>query len=365
MSKVFGSIWSELAQVPMSPEALGQGLRGGLSGDLSWNPYSQGNSVWDTAAGGTKLSEDPNNRQIGRQIGTMIAGAFTGGALSGAAGAGTGEVVDAGVGASTGGAVVDSSGTNLFADQISASAGGTGTSGATTSGIQQLGQVTVTGQALPPDTPTSTGPFAGATAAQILQSNSGGDDPGLSMDTGPAGGGIGNAPSYGGPGTEGAGAAGEGAPSFYDQMLERLKSFAGGKGNLRGGLNIASGLTQLSRGRSLSRSSDPFAKYRAGYGAQLAALEANPSSMTNLPGYQAGLQAIQRAGAAQGYTGSGNMAVSLAKYGGDFYNQQVNRLAGLAGAGAPVGQGAMEGNAMEGAGIGAISQGLMGLFGNG
>lgn len=73
--------WSGLASLPGTPEAFGSGIYGGLSGDLSWNPYSQDNSVWDTGAGGTELSQDPNNRRYGRQIGTAIGAAFTGGAL--------------------------------------------------------------------------------------------------------------------------------------------------------------------------------------------------------------------------------------------------------------------------------------------
>lgn len=73
--------WSGLASLPGTPEAFGSGVYGGLTGDLSWNPYSQDNSVWDTGAGGTELSQDPNNRRIGRQIGTAVGAAFTGGAL--------------------------------------------------------------------------------------------------------------------------------------------------------------------------------------------------------------------------------------------------------------------------------------------
>ena len=44
------------------------------------------------------------------------------------------------------------------------------------------------------------------------------------------------------------------------------------------------------------------------------------------------MQAVQRSMAAQGYQGSGNMMAAMAKYGGDFYGQEVNRLASLGGA---------------------------------
>lgn len=75
------AIWDGLSAIPGSPEAAAAGAYGGLRGDLSWNPYSEDNSVWDAGAGGTELSEDPNNRRIGRTIGTAIGAAFTGGAL--------------------------------------------------------------------------------------------------------------------------------------------------------------------------------------------------------------------------------------------------------------------------------------------
>jgi hypothetical protein len=57
----------------------------------------------------------------------------------------------------------------------------------------------------------------------------------------------------------------------------------------------------------------------------------NPSGITNYPGYKAGLEAVQRAGAAQGFNGSGNMMTALADYGGKFFDQAIGRLAGLAG----------------------------------
>lgn len=50
-----------------------------------------------------------------------------------------------------------------------------------------------------------------------------------------------------------------------------------------------------------------------------------PGDITSVPGYQAGLEAVQRSLAAQGYQGSGNMMAALHKYGGDAYNQYVNQ----------------------------------------
>lgn len=129
------------ATLPGSPEASFQGLYGGLNGDLSWNPYSQDNSVWDTGAGGTSLSQDPTNRRYGRMIGTAVGAAFGGGALAGAAGggAGTGASIGAegtagssalGIGAgteATSGAAELSLGSQAGIDAASATGAGTGT----------------------------------------------------------------------------------------------------------------------------------------------------------------------------------------------------------------------------------------------
>jgi hypothetical protein len=69
---------------------------------------------------------------------------------------------------------------------------------------------------------------------------------------------------------------------------------------------------------------------------QLDALLKDPNSITKMPGYEAGLQAVQRTGAGQGYLGSGNMMIALDKYGGDFYNNTVRQLQGIAQANAGV-----------------------------
>lgn len=96
------------------------------------------------------------------------------------------------------------------------------------------------------------------------------------------------------------------------------------------GLSEAEKLKKLSAG--LGAQADPFGPYRQQYAQQLSALSANPSLITKQPGYQAGIEAVQRTMAAGGYTGSGNEMAALAKYGGDFYNQTADRYASLAGA---------------------------------
>lgn len=84
-----------LADIPGTGFSILRGLYDGANGDLSWNPYDEGNSVWDQAAGGS-ASNDPNNRRWGRTIGTLIGSYFTGGALGSAMGSSTGGAAASG-----------------------------------------------------------------------------------------------------------------------------------------------------------------------------------------------------------------------------------------------------------------------------
>ena len=85
---------------------------------------------------------------------------------------------------------------------------------------------------------------------------------------------------------------------------------------------------------------DPFAGERAKYSQQLSALMANPSSVTQLPGYQFGMQqgeqALNRSMAATGQQQSGQQQIGLSQYGqqyaGQFYQQSLENLKGLSGA---------------------------------
>ena len=108
--------------------------------------------------------------------------------------------------------------------------------------------------------------------------------------------------------------------------------------------------------------SDPFAQYRPEYGRKLAALEANPGSIVSRPGFQAGLEAIDRKSAATGYYGSGNMASALSRYSGDFYNQEAARLAGLAGAGQTPGAGQISSANLASQSLGSIGYGASPLL---
>lgn len=96
------------------------------------------------------------------------------------------------------------------------------------------------------------------------------------------------------------------------------------------GLNQANQMKQIAQ--QAAQLQDPFAPQRSQYQQQLSALMANPQSVSSIPGYQAGLDAIIRSQAAAGYLGSGNMMNAMAQYGGQFYQQQLQNLMQLSGA---------------------------------
>ena len=129
----------------------------------------------------------------------------------------------------------------------------------------------------------------------------------------------------------GAGAGGGGMPSWLKQGL--------------GGLQLAGGLQQY------QAQSQRQAQQQA-YAQQMQQLMANPSQVEGLPGYQAGLRAVQRKGRAEGFGGSGSMAAALAGYGGQQYQQQLSNLAALQGGSQPVGSPMM---GLVGAGTGAYN----------
>ena len=109
--------------------------------------------------------------------------------------------------------------------------------------------------------------------------------------------------------------------------------------NQLGMASLASGVLGIANAGNTANkaasAADPFASQRPQYAAQLSALMADPNNvMPTMPGYQAGLQATERADAAQGFAGGGRSATDIANYSGNFYNSQVATLAGLAGANA-------------------------------
>lgn len=113
---------------------------------------------------------------------------------------------------------------------------------------------------------------------------------------------------------------------------------AGGGIGMGGGAMMAlGGLNAINQTRSMQKNmqgyaaaSNPLAPAQAGYAQQLQSLMTNPNGVVNMPGYQAGLQAAERSGAAGGYLGSGNMMAQLQQYGGNFYNNAINQYQGAA-----------------------------------
>lgn len=100
--------------------------------------------------------------------------------------------------------------------------------------------------------------------------------------------------------------------------------------------NIFGGADSLIKGLYSLYQSNKFAELGKGTPAQqtansqLDALLKDPSKIYTMPGWEAGLEAVQRTGAGQGYLGSGNMMIALNKYGGDFFNNTVKQLNDIA-----------------------------------
>lgn len=141
-------------------------------------------------------------------------------------------------------------------------------------------------------------------------------------------------------------------------------------------VDIGSGLYGLLQSRRLQQlakmraaQADPFGPYRAGYAQQLAQLSADPTAITRTPGWDAGIQAIRRSAAGQGYLDSGNEISMLQNFGGQAFDREAARLANLAGAGfnpANAAQLELEGRAgamnLAGQSLNRISRGVGGLW---
>lgn len=111
--------------------------------------------------------------------------------------------------------------------------------------------------------------------------------------------------------------------------------------------NAGTGLYGLYQGNqmqklaaTLGRQADPAAGQRGMYQQMLSQLMQNPGSITGLPGYQAGLDAVNRSAAAGGQLGGGGGALAESTYGSNLFNQQAQLYAALGGFGATPGAGA-------------------------
>lgn len=150
----------------------------------------------------------------------------------------------------------------------------------------------------------------------------------------------------------GAGAAGSSTPSAssagwltkaFPDFAAQHPTIAAAFGGAKGGLGVAqtiSALYGLEQSQRLQRMTAP----------------PNPANLTKMPGYQAGLEAVQRSMAAQGYQGSGNMMAALQKYGGDAYQQMWQ-------GGIASGQAGMGGLSGQLSSLGLLTAGAGNLFG--
>lgn len=126
-----------------------------------------------------------------------------------------------------------------------------------------------------------------------------------------------------GSGVSGTTGYGGWAKSLSPDMLRIFSNVLGGYNNLANGLYslyMSRQFAGLGKGTPSQQTAN----------SQLNALLQDPNQIYKMPGWEAGLQAVQRTGAGQGYLGSGNMMVALNKYGGDFYNNTVRQLNDIA-----------------------------------
>lgn len=144
---------------------------------------------------------------------------------------------------------------------------------------------------------------------------------------------------------------------------------AAGMGPLSSMMSLGSGVMGLSNAMDMSKLAQQAAgaggQYSAQYAQQLNQLMSNPNSITSMPGYQAGLEGVERSMAAQGYQGSGNMAAALQQYSGNFFNNQVSQLQSLAqgGAGSAVQAGSIQqgANQAQSSALAALGYGVAGM----
>lgn len=142
-----------------------------------------------------------------------------------------------------------------------------------------------------------------------------------------------------------------GGAGVGSEVMGLLKQVLGGGGGGSGGLSMMSslvnagtglyGLYQSEQQKKLAKlaamRSDPWG---TSGGRDLAAgqlkgvLEGGSAAYENTPAYRARMQAVQRSMAANGYLGSGNMAVAAANAGTAGYNEYLQQMSGLAGANA-------------------------------
>ena len=319
------------------------------------NPFGAEASAFDIFAGGTSESQDPDKRRIGRTVGSLFAGYGLGEAFGGAAGAGAGGAADAesaGLASNIGGtsglggeaarfsmpaAVPELAAANAAPGEVTAFSG---MDNAVTQGAAGTSGFTDFGGGTP-------GADSGVFSNDLFQ--------GTDLQ-----GAFGGEAGPGGPGgaTFGAEPAGQ---SYYQQFLDWMKKRGMLKTGMQG-LNAISGIYGMNKARQLEKLAQAASPMRTQAVSDAAALQADPSRVTSLPGYKAGLQAVERRMASQGYLGSGNMMVALRDYGGKQYDTELARLTALAQPSATELQGTIAANQMRNQSLKSLGYAAMGLF---
>lgn len=292
------STFHSLEKLPGSPEALLGGLGKGFKGELSWNPYSGGKSVWDYIGAGSKLSDNKSVRNVGRTVGTLAGAYFGGGALMGAGGAGSAAA-----------------GAGSFAEGTSLAYGAGGAAGLGSSSLLTGGTLGTSAELAGGAAGFGLGEAAGAAGTAGTAGAAGGNSSALDGWLNMNGMGPQTWTAEGQGGFGGIGAAQSAGGSTYDQMLEYLKNKGGGLWNKASNM---SGTNMFRTGAGiygLMQSMQNRKNFR-----MPSAAEAQGS-----PGYKAGMDAVQASMAQQGYTGGSNAAAAIGKYGLDFYNQYAGQ----------------------------------------
>lgn len=299
----------------------GEGYASGALAGYGAGIYGAGSAVAGDAAGAAVA----DNSSVISSLGSSAGDAASYGGAAAAAGDSAGAVSSLGAG----GFAVDPT---PVASDAGSLFSGSAAAGAQTFGVADLGANSVTGA-------SDFGAMATPQSVSDYGSADGFGSPGMSISTSSdnAGYTIGNsADAYGG------GPAGGSDGSLLD-LLKKNPAL------IKGGMNLVNGIY------SLATSGNPMSGVEKNAANQIKQLQANPSSITSTPGYAAGIQAVQRQQAAQGYTGSGNSAAALNQFGNQFYQQQIQQLMQLANNGSAVNQQRQNvagGLAQVGAGVG-------------
>ena len=278
----------------------GGGLLGGVSDILGTSgkkgvgllqdPFSEAAGLAALAyfSGGTSLGAEAGAGATGAGAGTTAGAAGTAGAATDAAWAGGG--------AATAGGGVAGAGADFGAGTYGAGAGATGAAGAgDAAAFSALG--------------------SGGTTPALMESMMG--STGYGASSAGAGGAAGLSPW-----TSAMDSLGSGwgtAKDIWNTAKPWLKGGASGMQTIMGFQNMMAGQQRQQQQQQYSQ--------------QLQQLMANPGSITSMPGYESGMEAVRRSMAAQGYQGSGNMMGALQNQGGAFYQQQLSNLAQLQGSG--------------------------------